>query len=182
MHERTKGQLKSPADRDWYASEPDTRRLPRFATCDRKFIIFFILRLCLTLALQIINAVVEGQKWRTTRTFAARALDSDCEAIEPKQPKSSLAVHRAKRSRTSRKPRLKKPKLDTSDKSDDQDENFVTGSSESESSSMSCEVEVVSNPEVCHQHFDKSIYLIEGRRLASVFPLKTTLHRAGTKI
>ena len=135
-----KGQLKDAADRDWYASQPDTRRLPRFATCDYKFIIFFILKLCLTLALHTINAVVEGQKWPTTSPFAAGALDSDCQAIEPKQPETSLAVHRAQHSRTSRKPCLKKPKLDASVKSNDQDDNFMTGSLESESSGVSCEV------------------------------------------
>ena len=135
-----KGQLKNPADRDWYASEPDTRRLPRLATCDRKFIIFFILKLRLTLALQTINAVVEGQKWPTTRTFAAGDLGSDGDAIEPKQPKTSLAVHRAKCSRTSHKPCLEKRKLDTSVKSDDQDDNLMMDSLELESSGVSCEV------------------------------------------
>ena len=149
MHERMKGQLKDAADRAWYASEPDNHRLPRLATCDYKFVIFFILKLCLTLAFQTINAVVEGQKWPTTSTFADGALDSDCKVIEPKQPKTSLAVHRSKRSQASRKPCLKKLKLDTSVTSDDQDDNFMTGSLELESSGVSCEVEVVLNPEVC---------------------------------
>ena len=58
----------------------------------------------------------------------------------------------------------------------------MTGSSESESSGVSREVEVVSTPEVCHQHFAESFYLIEGRQLASVLPLKTMFHRAGIKI
>ena len=177
-----KDQLEDAADRAWYASEPDNHRLPRLATCDYKFVIFFILKLCLTLAFQTINAVVEGQKWPTTSTFAAGALDSDYQAIEPKQPKTSLAVHRSKCSRTSRKPCLEKPKLDTSVKSDDQDDNFMTGSSELESSGVSCEVEVISNPEVCHQYFDESFYLIEGCQPAFIFPLKTTFCRAGTKI
>jgi hypothetical protein len=46
------------------------------------------------------------------------------------------------------------------------------------------EVEVVSNAEVRHQHFDESFHLIKGCQLTSVLPSKTlltTYHGAGTK-
>ena len=83
--------------------------------------------------------------------IAAEALDyhSDGEPIQPKQPKTSRAAHHAKRSRTSRKAHSKKPKLDTGAESDDEDEDFMTGSSELESSDGSTDVEAVSNAEVC---------------------------------
>ena len=82
--------------------------------------------------------------------ITSEALASDGEPIEPKQPKKSRAVHHAKRSRTSRKPCSKRPKLDARVESDDKDDNFTTGSLESESSDMSSEVEVVLNAQVCN--------------------------------
>jgi len=63
------GQHKDTENIDWYQSESDTHPLPHLATSTcwlrQQVHLFFIVELCLIPALQMVDAVVKGQKWLT---------------------------------------------------------------------------------------------------------------------
>ncbi|EDR03817.1 uncharacterized protein LACBIDRAFT_331271 [Laccaria bicolor S238N-H82] len=89
--------------------------------------------------------------------ITAEALDSDGKPIPPKQPQA------ANRAKCSHKPCAKKLKPDTGVESDDKDDDFTMGSSDSESSDSSIEVEAVSNAELASVLLSKTLPMM-GRR------------------
>lgn len=99
--------------------------------------------------------------------IAAEALDSDGEPIKLRHPRKPVAVSGAKRPRASRKARSKKPKLDIVVESDDQDDDFTTGSSESESSDESTDIEVVSNAEVRNNTYFNKVFCTNFKAVSS---------------